>query len=126
MRSSLRQTGLRGVLSEGDRVSALVALSAICSVSQTLSFDPRNRKRRCDTRTEFGRLMMPPPEGIRVLGPAEAPVARLKSEYRYQLLIKASKRSVLRSIITKLRHYSLEQGWPSTAVVIDVDPLTLM
>jgi primosomal protein N' (replication factor Y) len=76
--------------------------------------------------SEFGRLMMPPPEGVRVLGPAEAPVARLKSEYRYQLLIKASKRSVLRSTITKLRDYSLQQGWPSTAVVIDVDPLTLM
>lgn len=76
--------------------------------------------------TEFGRLMMPPPEGVRVLGPAEAPVARLKSEYRYQLLIKASKRSVLRTVITKLRDYSLQQGWPSTAVVIDVDPLTLM
>ena len=75
--------------------------------------------------TEFGRLMMPPPEGVRVLGPAEAPVPRLKSEYRYQLLIKASKRSVLRSLITRLRDYSLKQGWPSTGVVIDVDPLTL-
>jgi primosomal protein N' (replication factor Y) len=75
---------------------------------------------------EFGRLLMPPPEGIRVLGPAEAPVPRLKAEYRYQLLIKASKRSSLRSAVTKLRDYSLQQGWPATAVVIDIDPLTLM
>ena len=57
---------------------------------------------------------------------AEAPVARLKAEYRYQLLIKASKRIVLREIVTKLRDYALKQKWPATAMVVDVDPLSLM
>jgi primosomal protein N' (replication factor Y) len=76
--------------------------------------------------TELGRLLAPPPEGVRVLGPAEAPVPRLKSEYRYQLLIKASKRSVLREILGKLRTYAAQTKWPATAVVIDVDPLSLM
>jgi primosomal protein N' (replication factor Y) len=76
--------------------------------------------------TEFGRLLAPAPEGVRVLGPAEAPVPRLKSEYRYQLLIKASKRSVLREVLGKLRDYAAQAKWPATAVVIDVDPLTLM
>ena len=52
---------------------------------------------------ELGRLLAPAPEGVRVLGPAEAPVPRLKSEYRYQLLIKASKRHVLRETLRKLR-----------------------
>src|SRR6185369_5344409 len=35
---------------------------------------------------ELGRLLMPAPEKIKVMGPAEAPVPRLKSEFRYQLL----------------------------------------
>jgi primosomal protein N' (replication factor Y) len=76
--------------------------------------------------TELGRLLAPPPEGVRVLGPAEAPVPRLKSEYRYQLLIKASKRSVLRETLGKLRAYAAQAKWPATSVVIDVDPLSLM
>lgn len=76
--------------------------------------------------TELGRLLAPPPEGVRVLGPAEAPVPRLKSEYRYQLLIKASKRSALRETLGKLRAYAAQAKWPATSVVIDVDPLSLM
>jgi primosomal protein N' (replication factor Y) len=75
---------------------------------------------------EFGRLLAPPPEGIRVLGPAEAPVPRLKAEYRYQLLLKASKRTLLRSTLKNLQEYAAREKWPATAVVIDVDPLSLM
>ena len=58
--------------------------------------------------TELGRLLAPPPAGVRVLGPAEAPVVRLKAEYRYQLLVKASKRSVLRSALNQLRSYAMK------------------
>jgi primosomal protein N' (replication factor Y) len=75
---------------------------------------------------EFGRLMTPPPQGIKALGPAEAPVSRLKAEYRYQLLLKAAKRSVLREALLQLRSYAAKEKWPTTAVVIDVDPLSLM
>lgn len=75
---------------------------------------------------ELERLLIPPPVGVRVLGPAEAPVARLKAEYRYQLLIKASKRAFLREIVMKLRDYALKQKWPATAMMVDVDPLSLM
>ncbi len=53
-------------------------------------------------------------------------MVRLKAEYRYQLLVKASKRSVLRSALNQLRSYAMKQNWPATAMVIDVDPLTLM
>lgn len=75
---------------------------------------------------ELQHILVPPPAGVRVLGPAEAPVVRLKAEYRYQLLLKASKRAVLREIVMKLRDYALKQKWPATAMVIDVDPLSLM
>jgi primosomal protein N' (replication factor Y) len=75
---------------------------------------------------ELGRLLDPPPEGLRILGPAEAPVARLRNEYRYQLLIKAANRKVLNETLRTVRDFALESKWNATALVIDVDPLTLM
>ena len=42
--------------------------------------------------TELGHHITPPPENMRIMGPAEAPVQRLKAEFRYQLLIKSGSR----------------------------------
>jgi primosomal protein N' (replication factor Y) len=76
--------------------------------------------------TELERMLKPAPEGVKVLGPAEAPVAKLKAEYRYQLLLKASKRTVLGTLLKQLREHALSNDWPATTLVIDVDPLSLM
>jgi primosomal protein N' (replication factor Y) len=75
---------------------------------------------------DLGRLLDPAPEGIKVLGPAEAPVPKLKSEFRYQLLLKAADRRVLNETLRDLQRFAREQKWPATALVIDVDPLTLL
>ena len=75
---------------------------------------------------ELGYLLSPPPEKLRVIGPAEAPVPRLKNEYRYQFLIKAASRKSLNELLQKIRAYAMEHKWGATALVIDVDPLTLM
>jgi primosomal protein N' (replication factor Y) len=76
--------------------------------------------------TDLGFLLNPPPEKLRVMGPAEAPVPRLKSEYRYQFLIKAASRKALNELLQKIRAYAIDNKWGATALVIDVDPLTLM
>lgn len=76
--------------------------------------------------TELGRMLDPAPEGVKVLGPAEAPVPKLKSEFRYQLLLKAADRRVLNQTLRDLQRFAREQKWPATALVIDVDPLTLL
>jgi primosomal protein N' (replication factor Y) len=76
--------------------------------------------------TELGFLLNPPPEKLRVMGPAEAPVPRLKNEYRYQFLIKAASRKSLNELLQKIRNFAVEHKWGATALVIDVDPLTLM
>jgi primosomal protein N' (replication factor Y) len=76
--------------------------------------------------TELGTLLMPAPEKLRVMGPAEAPVPRLKNEYRYQFLIKASSRKILNELLQRIRTFALDRKWGATALVIDVDPLTLM
>ena len=39
--------------------------------------------------TELGHQLTPAPENMKIMGPAEAPVPRLKAEFRYQLLIKS-------------------------------------
>jgi primosomal protein N' (replication factor Y) (superfamily II helicase) len=75
---------------------------------------------------ELGFLLNPPPEKLRVMGPAEAPVPRLKNEYRYQFLIKAASRKSLNELLQKIRNFAVEHKWGATALVIDVDPLTLM
>jgi primosomal protein N' (replication factor Y) len=76
--------------------------------------------------TDLGFLLSPPPEKLRVMGPAEAPVPRLKNEYRYQFLIKAASRKSLNELLQKIRTYAVDHKWSATALVIDVDPLTLM
>jgi primosomal protein N' (replication factor Y) len=75
---------------------------------------------------ELGRLLDPPPEGLRILGPAEAPVPRLKREFRYQLLIKSSSRARLNEVLRQIRQFASEQRWPATSLAIDVDPLSLL
>jgi primosomal protein N' (replication factor Y) len=76
--------------------------------------------------SELGLLIMPAPEKLRIMGPAEAPVPRLKNEYRYQFLVKAASRKTLNELLQRIRAFALENKWGATALVIDVDPLTLM
>src|SRR4029079_14062581 len=75
---------------------------------------------------ELGRLIMPAPEKIKVMGPAEAPVPRLKSEFRYQLLIKSASRKDLNALLKGVQEFARGLKWNATALVIDVDPLTLL
>jgi primosomal protein N' (replication factor Y) len=76
--------------------------------------------------TELGTYLMPPPEQIKVIGPAEAPVLRLKTEFRYQILIKAASRKALNELLRGVRRFAQERKWPATALVMDVDPLSLL
>jgi primosomal protein N' (replication factor Y) len=76
--------------------------------------------------SELEMFLKPPPENVRILGPAEAPVPRLKNEYRYQMLIKTSSRKTLNELLHGARRHALEKKWAATALVIDVDPFTLM
>ncbi len=75
--------------------------------------------------SQLGFELTPPPKGIRVMGPAEAPVVRLKNEFRYQILLKAASRSTLRETLGQIRRFAERENWNSTALVIDVDPISL-
>jgi primosomal protein N' (replication factor Y) len=64
------------------------------------------------------------PGGFRVLGPAHAPLARLRNEHRFQLLLKGNRRAMREAVRTALVARYGEQRWPGIAV--DVDPITVM
>lgn len=75
---------------------------------------------------ELGHHISMSKETIKILGPAEAPVPRLKAEFRYQMLIKSASRKDLNSLLRRAQDYGRSQKWSATALVIDVDPLTLL
>jgi primosomal protein N' (replication factor Y) len=64
--------------------------------------------------------------GVRVLGPAAAPLLKIKKEYRYQFLIKAQRHNTLQALLQEVRACAREEDFPPTALVVDVDPLSLM
>jgi primosomal protein N' (replication factor Y) len=63
---------------------------------------------------------------LRVLGPATAPLARLKTEHRYQFLLKSPRRSVLTNILSGALPYADSKEIPQTAILVDMDPLNLL
>jgi primosomal protein N' (replication factor Y) len=63
---------------------------------------------------------------IRILGPAPAPLERIKGVHRQQLLIKSSSRSTLHELLSQLQQYIEERKIGPTRVVIDVDPVSLL
>lgn len=76
--------------------------------------------------TELEHFLKPEPTGLRVMGPAPAPVPRLKNEFRFQLLLKATDRRLLNDTLHKLRRHAAESKWGPTSLVIDVDPVSLL
>src|SRR5206468_9443910 len=55
---------------------------------------------------ELGQFLSPPPQQLQIKGPAEAPVPRLKNEYRFQFLIKAANRTALNELLHRVRHFA--------------------
>jgi primosomal protein N' (replication factor Y) len=65
-------------------------------------------------------------EGIRVLGPAAAPILRLKRDYRYHFVLKAASREKLNTLLRSMLAYAAQQKIPRTQVIVDVDAIWLM
>ena len=64
------------------------------------------------------------PGRYRVLGPAHAPLARLRNEHRFQILLKGRRAAMRDAVRDALISRYGPQRWPGIAV--DVDPLTVM
>jgi primosomal protein N' (replication factor Y) len=65
-------------------------------------------------------------EGVRVLGPAVAPIMRLKRDYRYHFVLKSPSREKLNTTLRAMLAHAAQQKIPRTQVIVDVDALWLM
>jgi primosomal protein N' (replication factor Y) (superfamily II helicase) len=65
-------------------------------------------------------------EGVRVLGPAAAPIVRLKRDYRYHFVLKSPSREKLNSTLRAMLAHAAQLKIPRTQVIVDVDALWLM
>ena len=62
----------------------------------------------------------------RVLGPAPAPLSRLKGEHRFQLLIKSRSRKHLREVADAALKKAAEGGMNLRTVNLEIDPVSIM
>lgn len=65
-------------------------------------------------------------EGVRVLGPAAAPIVRLKQDFRYHFVLKAASREKMNRLLRAMLAAAAEQKIPRTNVIVDVDAVWLM
>ncbi|MFM8395355.1 MAG: hypothetical protein ACKOB4_15685, partial [Acidobacteriota bacterium] len=63
---------------------------------------------------------------LRVLGPAPAPLARIRGEHRLQILVKTRHRREAREALDAAMSALRENGFDQRLVTIDMDPVSLM
>jgi len=63
---------------------------------------------------------------VRVLGPASAPIAKIKRTYRFHLVMKGENRRALQQALRGLLAHAEQEGIPRANLIVDVDPVSLM
>jgi len=88
----------------------------------------KDHDRASGTASEFARELRVAARdsGIRVLGPAPAPISRIRSEYRFQVLIKAQSRSRAREALDVAMDRVTSAGHNPRSISVEVDPMNLM
>jgi primosomal protein N' (replication factor Y) (superfamily II helicase) len=66
------------------------------------------------------------PEGVRVLGPCTAPIARIKETYRFHMILKAGSRKALNTALRGALAHAEQAGIPRRNLIVDIDALRLM
>lgn len=65
------------------------------------------------------------PPAVKVLGPAPAPIMRLKRDFRYHFLLKSSSREKMNGAIRAMLAFAWTKKIPRTNIVVDVDAQNL-
>jgi len=63
---------------------------------------------------------------VRVLGPATAPISKIKRIYRFHLVMKAEQRPVLAKTLRAMLAQAETVGIPRRNLIVDVDAVSLM
>ena len=53
-------------------------------------------------------------------------MARIKNEYRFQMLLKDRQPQALNQVLGDLRRFATAEKWNPASLIIDVDPMTLL
>jgi primosomal protein N' (replication factor Y) len=64
-------------------------------------------------------------QGVKILGPAAAPLARLRRDFRFQFVLKSPHRGALSKALAAALDHCAQKQIPETAVIVDVDPTNL-
>ncbi|HET9695224.1 MAG TPA: primosomal protein N', partial [Terriglobales bacterium] len=65
------------------------------------------------------------PPAVKVMGPAPAPVVRLKREYRYHFILKSESREKMNGAIRAMLAFAWTKKIPRTNIIVDVDAQNL-
>jgi primosomal protein N' (replication factor Y) len=76
-----------------------------------------------ETAQDLAAALRSSPVGFRVLGPAPAPLARLKGEHRVQLFLKGAHRTAMRTALSAV--LGSRPDW-RRQVTVDVDPVSVL
>lgn len=63
---------------------------------------------------------------LKVLGPAAAALSKLRREYRFQILLKTPNRRLLAKVLEDCLSFCEKKKIPDSAVIVDVDPTSLL
>ncbi len=90
-------------------------------VIQVVSFDRNRSQAEARLMAIAHRLEEARPPGVRLSGPAPAPLERLRGQWRFQLLIRGSNSAELRTLMKKATKGERPKG-----LIVDVDPQDLL
>jgi len=65
-------------------------------------------------------------EDMKVLGPTLSPLAKIKQEHRFQIIIKSKSRARLKAVLKKSIQLGAQRGLELRNVHVDIDPVSLM
>ncbi len=64
--------------------------------------------------------------GVKVLGPAAAPIVKIKRIYRFHLILKAERRKLLNEALHRMLAHAEASAIPRRSLIVDVDAVHLM
>ena len=92
-------------------------------INLTLSGNRTDQVKRAAER--YAARLRQASAGVEILGPTPCPLARLRGKSRYQILLKAAERTVLRRLLPQVEQAGKDLP-RQVAVQIDVDPLDML
>jgi len=85
-----------------------------------------NRAHELAQKARNALLEADPEHTTRVLGPAPAPLARLRDEFRFHVLVKSKSRKQMRAVIDRAFATLEDGGHDLRPISLEIDPISMM